>query len=215
MLPSTLPIPSPSDGAADPRFGLEALDRFYRFHAGIYDWTRPFLLFGRRAAVGALRAGPGLLVLDVGCGTGWSLPRLARSGAAVVGIEPSAPMRRKAAARLGRGGLSPAVTLDPRPYGTHADYEGRADRILFSYSLSMIPPYAEVLRRARRDLAPGGSIAVVDFLDAALPVAAGLRSSHVHLGRARLDVLTRLFPSHEIHVRSAGLWRFFVFRAEG
>jgi S-adenosylmethionine-diacylgycerolhomoserine-N-methlytransferase len=211
MLPSTLPIPSPPDGFPDSRLGLEALDRFYRFHARIYDWTRPFFLLGRRAAVRALQARPGRLVIDVGCGTGWSLPRLARTGAAVVGIEPSAPMRRRAAARLVRRGLSPAVALDPRAYGTHSDYEGRADGILFSYSLSMIPPFAEVLEGARRDLAPGGRIVVVDFLDAALPMAAGLRRSHVHLGRARLDALCGLFPSHEIQMGRAGLWRYFRF----
>ncbi len=27
---------------------LEVLDRFYRFHAPIYNWSRPFILFGRR-----------------------------------------------------------------------------------------------------------------------------------------------------------------------
>src|SRR5262249_28270883 len=124
-----------SSSLPDEAFGLPALARFYRFHARVYDWTRPFLLSGRCEAVRALDAGPAQLVLAVGCGTGYSLPRLDASGARVVGIEPSPAMRARAAARIARQRLN--VELDERPYGSHAAYEGRASRILFSYSLSM------------------------------------------------------------------------------
>lgn len=203
---------SPPEDAS--RFGLEALDGFYRLHAAVYDWTRPLILFGRAEAVRALRLRPGERVLDVGCGTGWSLPRLHASGGRVVGIEPSAPMRRRALARLERLSLAGVVDLDPRPYGSHADYEGLADAVLFSYSLSMIPPFEDVLDRARKDLRPGGRIAVVDFLDARGPVGFGLRRSHVFLGKERLHTLRRLFPRHHEAIRSVGLWSWVLFEAE-
>jgi len=210
MPPSTSPASPPLSDETG-RFGLEPLDGFYRLHASIYDWTRPLLLFGRPEALRALALRPGERVLDVGCGTGWSLPRLSARGARVVGIEPSSPMRRRAEAHLERRGLTGVVDLDPRPYGSHRRYEGTADAVLFSYSLSMIPPYEEVLQRARLDLVPGGRIAVVDFLDARGPVRSGLRRSHVHLGPGRLQALHRLFPCHREKVRSLGLWRWFVF----
>jgi S-adenosylmethionine-diacylgycerolhomoserine-N-methlytransferase len=213
MAPSTSRAsPRPSDSTG--RFGLEALDGFYRLHAPVYDWTRPLLLRGRREAVRRLAVRPGERVLDVGCGTGFSLPRLFARGARVVGIEPQAAMRRRAQRRLGRHGLAGVVDLDPRPYGSHAEYEGSVDAILFSYSLSMIPPFDEVLARARRDLRSGGRIAVVDFLDAWGPIGFGLRRSHVHLGDERLQALRRAFPRHHAEPRSVGLWRYFTFLAE-
>jgi S-adenosylmethionine-diacylgycerolhomoserine-N-methlytransferase len=212
MAPSTSPASLPP--AEADRFGLAALERFYRFQARLYDWTRPLFLFGRADAVRRLGAEPGQLVLDVGCGTGWSLPRLAATGARVVGIEPSSAMRERARRRIDRLGLGGRVGLDPRPYGSHAEHEGRADRILFSYSLSMIPPFEEVLERARRDLRPGGRLVVVDFLDAAGPVRSALTASHVRLGGERLHLLRRLF-SCQVEVRSSGLWRYFICSASG
>lgn len=207
MAPSTSPASPPPVEA----FGLDALSRFYRFHARLYDWTRPLLLFGRRAAVERLAPRAGDTVLDVGCGTGFSLPLLAASGARVVGIEPSPPMRRRAERLLVRCGLADRVTLDARPYGTHSGYERGADRILFSYSLSMVPPYALVLEQAARDLRPGGRLVAVDFLDARPPASWGLRASHVFLGGERLSELRRLFPDHAVSIRGAVFWRFFLF----
>ncbi len=209
MDPSTSPaLPSPES------FGLRDLTAFYRWHAQVYDLTRTFLLFGRKAAAECLDPRPRQLVLDVGCGTGVSLGRLAATGAQVVGIECTEAMRVRAQARVIRARLGGGILFDGRPYGSHAGYEGKVDRVLFSYSLSMIPPFEAVLERARRDLRAGGRIVVVDFLDALRPVASALGRSHVHLGGARLLALGRLFPQHRLRVVSLGLWRYFLFVGE-
>ncbi len=204
-------MPEPPDSAA---FALSALERFYGWQAGFYDWTRPFLLFGRARALHALRPGRGQVLLDVGCGTGFALLRLAATGARVMGVEPATPMRRRCQARLQRAGLGARVRLDARPYGSHDDYRGQLDGLLFSYSLTMIPPFERVLDQAVADLRPGGCISVVDFLDARPPVSTGLARSHVHLGMARLDALRARFPRHACVVRALGLWRFFEFSAQ-
>jgi S-adenosylmethionine-diacylgycerolhomoserine-N-methlytransferase len=184
------------------RFGVAELDRFYRWQAPFYDWTRPFFLAGRGRMLSALDVRPGHQVLDVGCGTGWSF---ALRHGAIVGIEVSEPMRRRARERGG-------VPVDARPYGTHDDYRGRFDRILFSYSLSMIPPYRDAIASARLDLRPGGQVGVVDFLDARWPFDRWLGSSCVALGSERLDALREAFPWHEVRLRATPFGRYYIFR---
>lgn len=208
---SLVPNPLSPEGKAD-RYGLEPLRAFYRFHSMVYDWTRPFILFGRRGLLAGLELRRGMVVIDVGCGTGWSLPHLAATGVSVVCVETSPEMRARAEARAARLGMSGRVAFDPLPYGSHSTHAGQAHVVLFSYSLSMIPPYAEVLARARDDLRPGGKIAVIDFLTALRPEpASAFGRSHVHLGTDRLDALRLLFPDHRAKVRSVLLWRYFHF----
>jgi S-adenosylmethionine-diacylgycerolhomoserine-N-methlytransferase len=213
MDPSISHASNPPSAEAQPDlYGLESLRRFYRFHSSVYDWTRPFILFGRRRLLESLELRPGMLVIDVGCGTGWTLPHLAAAGVSVVCVETSPEMRARAEARAARLGISDRVRFDARPYGSHAGHAGQADAVVFSYSLSMIPPYREVLARAKADLRGGGTIAVVDFLTALSPEPAkALRRSHVHLGTERLDALRGFFPDHRTEARSALLWRYFQF----
>jgi S-adenosylmethionine-diacylgycerolhomoserine-N-methlytransferase len=197
---------------------LDALASFYRWQAGLYDWTRPLILFGRDRVVEGLEVSAEQRVLDVGCGTGWSLSRLAARGAEVVGIEPAPAMRARAerrAAGLARRPGASRVSVDSRPYGSHEDYRGAADRVLFSYSLSMMPHYRDVLEASRADLAPGGRIGVVDFLAARnAPTRRWLERCHVELGAQRLAALMELFPRHTVLVRRATLWQYFVFWGE-
>src|SRR5258708_32382223 len=111
-------------------------------------------------------------------------------------------MLRRAGQRVTRLGGRFRVSLDPRPYGTRADYRDQADRILFSYSLSMMPPYLEILAHARADLRAGGRIGVVDFLDAFLPVNRWLERSHVALGPERVDEPRQPLPCPLLHAGS-------------
>jgi SAM-dependent methyltransferase len=65
------------------------------------------------AAVDALRPWRGADVLDIGCGTGFHLPRLASLGARVVGVEPHLPLVVRARERLASVGR-PATVLAAR-----------------------------------------------------------------------------------------------------
>ncbi len=54
----------------------------------------------------------GQTVLDIGCGTGFHLPRFASSGArAVIGVEPHAPLVRRAQARVAAGPFASRIAV--------------------------------------------------------------------------------------------------------
>ena len=149
------------------------MDKMYRRQRHIYDLSRKFYLLGRDEAIVRLRAAPGDKVLEIGCGTGRNLVKIARAypEARLFGLDVSQEMLATAAASAARARLSARVALaqadaanfEPRDLFGHACFE----RVMISYALSMIPPWREVLGRALDVLSPGGSLHLVDFGDCA------------------------------------------------
>jgi S-adenosylmethionine-diacylgycerolhomoserine-N-methlytransferase len=162
----------------------ELMDRMYRRQRHIYDLSRKFYLLGRDQAIAGLCARPGDKALEIGCGTGRNLVKLARAypQARLFGLDVSREMLASAAASLARAGLSARVAL-ARADATAFDPEAlfgheRFERVMISYALSMIPPWRGVLAQALDVLSPGGSLHLVDFGDCAGlpgPFRAGLR----------------------------------------
>jgi S-adenosylmethionine-diacylgycerolhomoserine-N-methlytransferase len=147
----------------------ELMDRMYRRQRHIYDLSRKFYLLGRDEAILGLHAKPGDRVLEIGCGTGRNLVKLARAypEARLYGLDVSREMLASAAASVARAGLSARVAL-ARADATAFDPEGlfgeaEFERVMISYALSMIPPWRDALARALDVLAPAGSLHVVDF----------------------------------------------------
>jgi S-adenosylmethionine-diacylgycerolhomoserine-N-methlytransferase len=162
----------------------ELMDRMYRRQRHIYDLSRKFYLLGRDEAISGLRARPGDKALEIGCGTGRNLVKLARAypQARLFGLDVSREMLASAAASLARAGLSARVAL-ARADATAFDPEAlfgcaHFERVMISYALSMIPPWRGALARALDVLSPGGSLHLVDFGDCAGlpgPFRTGLR----------------------------------------
>ncbi len=84
-------------------------------------------------------------VLDVGCGIGYLLDRLARTGmTSLVGADPFMPAHYRTA--MGVPVLNVSVEGVPGPF----------DVVMFNHSLEHVPDAAETLRSARSKLVDGG-----------------------------------------------------------
>lgn len=153
--------------ASAPRPSHAALmDEVYRGQRHIYDLTRKYYLFGRDTLIAKLDARAGMRVLEVACGTGRNLARIGKAwpGVRLFGLDISSEMLKSARAALGdeaRLGEGDACAFDPASLLGEPAFE----RIVLSYSLSMIPDWQGALSHAAGQLSPGGALHVVDFGD--------------------------------------------------
>ena len=146
------------------------MDRVYRRQRHIYDFTRRYYLFGRDRLIAELGLRPCENLVEVGCGTARNLIAIARRypNTRLFGLDASEEMLKTARAAVRRAGLEDRIRLarglaedlSPAQFGVTA-----FDRVMFSYSLSMIPDWRGALRAGFVALSPDGIVHVVDFGD--------------------------------------------------
>lgn len=140
------------------------LNAYYRQVRHVYDPTRKYFLFGRDRTLALLQEEPWQSLVEIGPGTGRNLAALqrTRSGASYGGVEASDAMLATARKRC-------AFAYLQQGYAEEVDHSAvlgyAPDRILFSYSLSMVQEPQQALANARDGVAPGGEVVVVDFGD--------------------------------------------------
>jgi S-adenosylmethionine-diacylgycerolhomoserine-N-methlytransferase len=193
-----------------------AIERYYQLHSRIYDATRWSFLFGRNGILDDIAAAATpARILEVGCGTGKNLVNLAVRfpEASITGIDLSETMLAQARAKMTRFGER--VRLIRGAYEVSPGGQPGFDLVLFSYALSMFNPgYDVAISAARRDLVPGGHIAVVDFHDTPLPLfARWMGVNHVRMdGQLRAPLRERFTPvADRLHRAYFGVWRYLVF----
>lgn len=189
---------STADSAVD-HAGL--MDSIYRRQRYVYDFTRKYYLFGRDRLIRDLDLKPADRVIEIGCGTGRNLVKLAKRypGVSLYGLDASREMLKTAERAIAQSGFSCRIRLahglaediSPAMFGLDTPFTDA----IFSYSLSMIPDWKQALTGA--SLAVGtGRVHIVDFGDLeglGAPVGAllkaWLRLFHV---TPRKEILQRL-----------------------
>ncbi|GAB7192647.1 class I SAM-dependent methyltransferase [Kineococcus sp. NUM-3379] len=111
------------------------------------------------AAMHAVRDRAGADVLDVGCGAGFHLPRLAATARSVVGVEPHPPLVERAAARV--AGL-PGVRVLRASAERLPLADGSVDVAQARWAYFFGPGCEPGLAELERVLRPGGVAFVVD-----------------------------------------------------
>lgn len=144
------------------------MDRVYRRQRHIYDLTRKYYLLGRDRLIAGLDCRNGETVLELGCGTGRNLAAIARNwpGAKLHGLDISNEMLETARKSLSR---QPGVKL---AQGDATGFDAQTlfrvsgfDRVVLSYTLSMVPDWEKAIDAALAALSSGGQLHIVDFGD--------------------------------------------------
>ncbi len=143
----------------------ERMENFYAGQAEDYDAFRQRLLPGRAELLSELTFPEQAVVVDLGGGTGANLEFLPATAHAKVRawylVDLASSLLTVAAERATANGWNQVHTVNAD--ATAWQPEERADIVLFSYSLTMIPDWRAAIDNALEYLKPGGQLAVVDF----------------------------------------------------
>jgi phosphatidylethanolamine/phosphatidyl-N-methylethanolamine N-methyltransferase len=148
-----------------PELDKVGITKAYARWAPIYDFVFGAVFErGRKASIAAAERCGGR-ILEVGVGTGLSLPEYAWSNR-VTGIDLSAPMLRKAKARVAEHRLTNVdglAVMDAQHLGFQ---DGVFDAVVAQYVITTVPNPEATLDEFARVLKPGGEIVLVNYVGA-------------------------------------------------
>lgn len=154
--------------------GIDAVERVYRRYARRYDlYFGSLLQPGRRAVIERMACQAGDRVLEVGVGTGLSLP-LYPSTVEVTGIDVCEAMLEKARARQARERLRNIAALHRMDAEHMAFADGSFDKVVAMYVASVVPDPVRLVAEMRRVCKRGGELFVLSHFGNAHAVIRGL-----------------------------------------
>src|SRR5512134_759135 len=153
---------------------IDAVKTAYRRYARIYDAVfGPVLQPGRRALLERLELKPGDRVLEVGVGTGLSLPLYPRS-VRITGIDVSREMLEKARSRVARRRLDNVDALLEMDAEAMTFPDASFDKVVAMYVVSVVPRPGKLLEELHRVCRPDGDIFIVNHFQSENPIVGSL-----------------------------------------
>jgi phosphatidylethanolamine/phosphatidyl-N-methylethanolamine N-methyltransferase len=155
----------------------ETVKAAYRRYAGVYDALFGAVLQpGRKAVIQALSCRPGDRVLEVGVGTGLSLP-LYPAHTRVTGIDVSSEMLAKARERVDELGLANVEALEEMDAEAMSLADASFDKVVAMYVASVVGRPDRLMAELRRVCRPGGEIFIVNHVRSDNPLIGGLEKA--------------------------------------
>lgn len=149
---------------------LSGIRKTYKRYAGHYDMVfGPVFHPGRRMAVEAVNQRPSQRVLEVGVGTGLSLP-LYRDDARVTGIDISPEMLARAREKVTAQAL-PQVEQLLEMDAENLEFEDNSfDVVVAMYVASVVPHPDRLMQEMQRVCVPDGDILIINHFASQNPV---------------------------------------------
>lgn len=149
---------------------INSIQNAYRRYARYYDTLfGPILHHGRKLVINALDLHPGDHVLEVGVGTGLSLP-LYPPYVKVTGIDISGDMLDIARQRVARDRLENVEALLEMDAGNMRLANSSFDKAVAMYVMSVVPDPIQVTNEMRRICKPSGEFFIVNHFHSRRPV---------------------------------------------
>jgi phosphatidylethanolamine/phosphatidyl-N-methylethanolamine N-methyltransferase len=181
----------------------DAVAKAYARWAPVYDVVFGAVFDrGRKASIAAAERIGGGRILEVGVGTGLSLPDYAKTNR-LIGVDLSAPMLRKAKERVADQRLTNVEGLAVMDAQRLAFHDDVFDLIVAQYVITTVPDPEVTLDEFVRVVKPGGEIILVNHLGAESGPRAIAEQCFAPLARRlgwrpefRFDRLTRWATAH-------------------
>lgn len=193
---------------------FDSVSSYYKVHSKIYDLTRWSILFGRDRLLEVI---PNDFqperILDLGCGTGKHLVKLAERfpDAKIIGVDASKEMLNKASVKIKS---FDHIELAHTTLNTFLNSSDPFDLILCSYSLTMFGDDHNYLELIHNSLTQNGLVAVVDFDHTPLKVfEQWMNLNHVEISGRLFSQLKNTFQEKNSETKSSyfGLWKYTLF----
>lgn len=194
---------------------IEAIIKAYRRYARLYDlYFGAVFQPGRRAVIHGMDCRPGEHILEVGVGTGLSLP-LYPVDARVTGIDISDEMLERARTRVARNRLEGRVALHVMDAERMDFPDNSFDKVVAMYVVSVVPHPDRLVDEMRRVCKPDGDIFIVNHFHSPNPLVGKVETLLAPLSRLMgfhpdfcLETFVRQTDLHVVQKQAVNLFGY-------